>query len=80
MVGLIVTIGGIIQAIITGRRTRRLQADIHASTQLTLIDMRKGCTESHERLAERRQSLRRSVASVKSWTAWTSAPRSAIET
>jgi hypothetical protein len=52
IVGLIVTIGAIIQAMITGRSTRRLQADIHASTQLALADMRKGFTESQERLGQ----------------------------
>jgi hypothetical protein len=64
MVGLIVTIGGIIQAIITGRSTRRLQADIHASTQLTLIDMRKGFTESHERLAESQKAIAEAVGGI----------------
>ena len=52
MVGLIVTLGAIMQAVITGRSTRRLQADIHASTQLTLTDMRKGFAESQEKMDE----------------------------
>jgi hypothetical protein len=46
IVGLIVTIG----SVISGWHLKRLQADIHASTQLTLTDMRKGFTESQERL------------------------------
>jgi hypothetical protein len=50
IVGLIVTIGAIIQAMMTGRSTRRLQADMHASTPLTLTDMRKGVTEGQERI------------------------------
>jgi hypothetical protein len=32
----------VLQAWITGCSTRRLQADIHTATQLTLTDMRKG--------------------------------------
>jgi len=52
IVGLIVTVGAVIQAAITGRATRRLQADIHASTQSTLTDMRKGFSESQERMAD----------------------------
>jgi hypothetical protein len=42
IVGLIVTLGAVLQAWITGCSTRRLQADIHTATQLTLTDMRKG--------------------------------------
>jgi hypothetical protein len=53
IVGLIVTIGGVIQALITGRSTRRLQADIHAATQTTLTDLGKGFRESQERMDQR---------------------------
>jgi hypothetical protein len=42
IVRLIVTLGAVLQAWITGCSTRRLQADIHTATQLTLTDMRKG--------------------------------------
>ena len=46
IVGLIVTIG----SIISGWHLKRLQADIHASTQSTLTDMRKGFAESQQQL------------------------------
>ena len=48
IVGLIVTIG----SVISGWNLKRLQADIHASTQLTLTDMRKGFTESQQAIAQ----------------------------
>jgi hypothetical protein len=48
IVGLIVTIG----SVISGWHLKRLLADIHASTQLTLTNMRKGFTESQERLGQ----------------------------
>jgi hypothetical protein len=48
IVGLIVTIG----SVISGWHLKRLQADIHASTQLTLTDMRKGFTESQQAIAQ----------------------------
>jgi hypothetical protein len=36
--------------LLSDRHTTRLIADIHTSTQSTLTDMRKGFSESHERL------------------------------
>jgi hypothetical protein len=35
------------------RQTTRLQADIHAATQATLTDMRKGFSETQERMDQR---------------------------
>jgi hypothetical protein len=49
---------------IMGRQTSRLQADIHASTQLTLADMRKGFSESHERLAESQKAIAEAIGGV----------------
>jgi hypothetical protein len=48
IVGLIVTIG----SVISGWHLKRLQADIHAATQATFTDMRKGFSETQERLGE----------------------------
>jgi hypothetical protein len=48
IVGLIVTIG----SVISGWHLKRLQADIHASTQLTLTDIRKGFAESQQAIAQ----------------------------
>jgi hypothetical protein len=50
ILGVFIALGSIAQALILGRSTTRLQADIHAATQLTLVDMRKGFTESQERM------------------------------
>ena len=52
IVGLIVTIGAIMQATITGRATRRLQADIHAATQATMADIAKGFRDSQSELGK----------------------------
>jgi len=56
-VGLIVTPGAVLEAWITGRSTRRLQADIHTATQSTLADMRKGFTETLERMDQRTERM-----------------------
>jgi hypothetical protein len=37
--------------------TRRLQADIHTATQSTLADMRKGFTETLERMDQRTERM-----------------------
>ena len=53
IVGLIVTIG----SVISGWHLKRLQADIHAATQATLTDMRKGFSDSQQTLGEAVKSL-----------------------
>jgi hypothetical protein len=50
IIGGIVTLGAVLHAWITSRSTRALQADIHTALQVSLTDMRKGFTESQERL------------------------------
>jgi hypothetical protein len=60
IVGLIVTIG----SVISGWHLKRLQADIHASTQLTLTDMRKGFSESHEHLAASQKAIAEAVSGI----------------
>jgi hypothetical protein len=52
ILGVFIALGSVLQALILGRTTTRLQADIHAATQATLRDMRKGFTESQERLGQ----------------------------
>jgi hypothetical protein len=44
------SVAALIHGLVTARQTTRLQADIHAATQATLTDMRKGFSESQERL------------------------------
>jgi hypothetical protein len=53
ILGVFIALGSIAQALILGRTTTRLQADIHAATQLTLTDLRKGFSESQERMDQR---------------------------
>ncbi len=46
------SVAGLLMAVVGGRQTTRLQADIHAATQLTLTDMRKGFSESQQMLGQ----------------------------
>jgi hypothetical protein len=52
IVGLIVTLGAVLQAYLTGRSTRRLQADIHVATQAILADLGKGFRETQQQLSQ----------------------------
>ena len=58
------SVASLVFGLIMGRQTSRLQADIHASTQLTLADMRKGFSESHERLAESQKAIAEAVGGI----------------
>ncbi len=53
ILGVFMALGSIAQALILGRSTTRLQADIHAATQATMADLGKGFRESQERMDER---------------------------
>jgi hypothetical protein len=46
------SVAALIHGLITARQTTRLQADIHAATQSTLGDMRKGFSETQARLGD----------------------------
>jgi hypothetical protein len=46
------SIGSLIHGWISGRQLGHLQADIHAATQSTLQDMRKGFSESQQTLGQ----------------------------
>jgi hypothetical protein len=46
------SIGSLLHGWISGRQLGRLQADIHAATQSTLTDIRKGFSDSQERLGQ----------------------------
>jgi hypothetical protein len=46
------SIAALIHGLVTSRQTARLQADIHAATQSTLSDMRKGFSETQARLGD----------------------------
>ena len=46
------SVAGLVFGLVGAWQTKRLQADIHAATQLTLTDMRKGFQESQERLGQ----------------------------
>jgi hypothetical protein len=45
-------VSALLQAWLLGRSARQFHADVHAATQATLADMRKGFTESHDRLGQ----------------------------
>jgi hypothetical protein len=46
------SVAALIHGLVTARQTARLQVDIHAATQLTLTDIRKGFSDSQERLGQ----------------------------
>ena len=46
------SVGSLLHGWISGRQLGRLQANIHTATQATLQDMRKGFSESQERLGQ----------------------------
>lgn len=52
MLTLAASVAVLIHGLMPSRQTTRLQADIHAATQSTLSDMRKGFSEPQERLGE----------------------------
>lgn len=50
ILGVFIALGSIAQALILGRTTARLQADIHAATQATLTALGKGFRETQQQL------------------------------
>jgi DNA anti-recombination protein RmuC len=52
ILGVFIALGSIAQALILGRTTTRLQADIHTATQATLADLGKGFRETQQQLGQ----------------------------
>jgi hypothetical protein len=46
------SVTGVLMAVMSGRQTPRLQADMHAATQATLSDLAQGFRESQQSLGE----------------------------
>ena len=52
IIGAAIGVSALLQAWLLGRAAKAFHGDVHTATQLTLTDMRKGFSESQDRLGQ----------------------------